>query len=929
MTEALSQILNHASPESEEAHVDDLLRELQTRWVQTSADIGRMTTEREQLLKEQTHLKAKDETRETELIRVTTLLVEAKDDADTQKQRVDRYKQKLEENQKIVTERDATITELKAGLVQKDATISSRDRLIQDRVKEIQELKKAQIDQTAHSQQRDQDLASLKAQVETLKTRCLDLEAALASAQQINNHTEPDNPAEPNMPEGTGQMDDGDDRGVLVSQVEKQKKQIRSLKARIATLEEVFQAPNGVSAKSGDNSAVSHKGGISSGNSPRQEYGALKALNEELDLLTAEEVKQRCLELASKSMKLEESLKAAFKKVSKVQSEVENKIETLINEKDLIIERLKQEAEASEERFIRETSDLNRQLEKAKQDFEVRLKDKELEVFYVMRQQEAVTIQKNDEIEHLKKIATTENSKEHLPSLPGSPAGESLRLENDNLKGEISVLKTKNARLSAEMEELRKKAKRSLQQLDMLAVDRPVLPQGSGEGDSSQRGPEVVPAQHVVYQGSGPLLRQTPKPTRDKTPIDAETQENRHRQDEVFIQQLQELIKKLEEEKKALETENEKAKEIHKQYMHDYEYVRTDSDYRITNEDFEAMKSDKRSDDKGALQQIAALMRDRLGVQKEITPENIVSLLGKELLRLPGQNEPEMVMVAPKHGQPKPVNNQERIDELTIDNQQLKKQVDSLTTQNGHLKEKILKQTDPHSPADSSLQQSLQAANTEIGRLYEEISKFLVDMEQRELGERKGPQRVKELLYTVSKGRKRMLADLKARDELIDELKLTSHKGSSDKGEVSPAAAQSEEFSKLKESLIKYHNMRRKYEEAVAEKDRLSAELEHSRFEVEDLQNSLQLEKKKLENLQIQIDLLKEQHEDTSGDVKEHIKKLFSELFKVFTDTKDPNQANHLMDYLTSMLGFTQEEKKTLTDSIKKSKMFDKILKKK
>jgi hypothetical protein len=627
-----------------------------------------------------------------------------------------------------------------------------------------------------------------------------------------------------------------------------------------------------------------------------------------------EELKERLLEALERNLQVEEYARQAVEHVAQVERECQQRIEQELKAKNLVIAQLKANLEEVEHKNARDLIEKTRAINKMKEELEEKLSSKDREMFYLRKEFESSNVAKEDELINLRRIAT-EHSKDRLDTNPkqdlkdyyeSQPNQESSFNQEDaasqerpkssnHLEGakrsterrdrDIQVWKERCAKLITEIEELKKKRDASLQ-IDNLT--------------------HITSDVHIT----GP--NRTPRSVKPPEDYDSLKQEN-----EYLRQTNNDLRKELEREL-----------EVRRQILNEHEYMRTDSDYRITNEDFEAMKQEKvrqgtHSDEGTLYNELLTMYELKCSEPKPATRENIVHLVAAfiDSFKKKDQN---------KGGK----GSSEEIEVLRIDNQQLRKQVESLNTQNSHLKEILGKNKDSANENGSAQKQSQLLANKSVeieSQVLDALNQFLKDMELQPL-DKLEISKLKQLLNSILRLKRKLLVELKAKDELIEELKLSSLKASSERGEgggTQGTLSQQEEYQRQKDLLQKFHNLRRKYESCLAEVDQLQIDKENLTFEIEDLRKTNELENKRREALEIQLNIIKQEATSGTEDMKEHIKKLFGELFKAFTESVDQYQASQILEYLTSMIGYSADERKALFENLKKKKFFEKVLKKK
>jgi chromosome segregation ATPase len=626
----------------------------------------------------------------------------------------------------------------------------------------------------------------------------------------------------------------------------------------------------------------------------------------------------RIIQMQNENLELREYIGNALQQIADVQKEFEEVKQRELLEKEAMIAKLEEELEEVESKYLREIGEKSRVIHKLNQDLEERITAKEREIFYLKKEQESVNVAKNEEIEHLKKI-TTESSKERQESQPNrspeisqpdehiighqrarsSHGADTSRREKERENDELIKLRYKYNKLVSEVEEMRRRYKRSYSNLENLT--------------------HMTSDAHISLQETNRVPKVTSR--KDQAPGELGEGGQANSPDQL----LERENNMLREQNNILRIELEKQKEVQKQILDGYEYIRTESDYRITDQDIENMKKELSSknsgrDSKALYNDLVNLVKIKFDPKKEITPENIIHTLSKNIDKLILREQNSDIV--------------EKYEEQQIEIQQLRKQTEELKIQNAHLKDKTKSKDQVPAPVPS---QSLgtQEANTQaqqtLNHISEIINTFLTEVEMKTL-DKLEPAKLKEALTTILKMRRKVLLELKIKEDMIEELKLSSLKVSSERGE-SPHSANpsSEEYNKMKELLAKVHSSRKKYETVLAENEKLQIERENLAFEVEDLKQYVLIKEKGIEALEIQVKLLKEQMGQNTSmeDAREHIKGLFGQLFRTFTETKDLYQANHVLETLTSMIGYSAEEKKQLFENIKKSKVFDKILKKK
>lgn len=675
----------------------------------------------------------------------------------------------------------------------------------------------------------------------------------------------------------TEENDDSEGRhpmtsGRLAKKIESLKSTIKELRTRLESMETIFKKPNK--------------------NTEREELDPQN--------MTEEEKNTKLTELLERNLELEEYAQNAVDHVSQMQAECQKVIDREIIQKEAEIRRLTDTLDELEIKYAREIGEKSRTISKMKDELEDKLAAKDREIFYVKKEHESSSVAREDEINNLRRIAT-ETSKDRFESQPNhehsfhaddgtrpKSSQHISRKASDRKELEVEQWKEKYSKLLAEVEDLRKRRETSLQLDNMTHFTSDV---------------------HITAPNKTP-------PSIKPRAIPAEDDNENIKQEIDYLRRANgELRKELEREL-----------EVRKQILNDHEYVRTDSDYRITNEDFEAIKHEKirqgtYSDDNNLYLDLMAMFDSKSDGQKTITRENIVQQIGKFIdeLKYNGKN----IDVA------------EKCEELNLDNQQLKKQVESLNTQNDHLKD-ILRKNAKEGGVAATLLSQLQPPEHSISselesQVLDSINKFLKEMDLSAM-DKLSISKMNSVFNSILRLKRRLMVELAAKEELIEDLRMNSLKLSSDRGEGQGTQgnnSQTDEFHRQKELLTKYHNLRRKHENTLAEIEQLRIDKDSLSFEAEDLRKSSELEIKRREALEIQINILKEEAINTSEDMKAHTKKLFGELFKSLNENKDQHQASQLLEYLTSMIGYTPAERKDLMDNLKKNKFFEKVMKKK
>ena len=383
--------------------------------------------------------------------------------------------------------------------------------------------------------------------------------------------------------------------------------------------------------------------------------------------------------------------------------------------------------------------------------------------------------------------------------------------------------------------------------------------------------------------------------------------------DSKLVDELKHNVEELQETNRQLKLELLKEFEVRNQFINDFEYIRTESDYRITNEDLETMKSEKirlSQEDRSLFNEIKNLMQEKFGLKIDVTKDNIMGLLRRSIEKVASikQNPP-------KEQTP------EEIENIKIENDQLKKEIGFLSTQCDHLKKTLQKDRD------------LRKGNNEnamINQLLDLINGLLAGLDMSHIDVVDIPQ-IKESFNSIAKSRKKLQVEMRAKEELIEDLRINSLKVSSERENGNNGSAKGgEDFNKMKDLLVKYHNVRRKLESSLSDNEKLKIDYDSQLFEIEDLKKTIEIENKQRESIEIQLNILKQSNSvQSSTDIKEHVKKLFEEFFRVLMETKDLSQANQILEVLTSIIGYSSDDKTKLFEGIKKSKIFDKILKKK
>jgi chromosome segregation ATPase len=660
----------------------------------------------------------------------------------------------------------------------------------------------------------------------------------------------------------------------------------RSLKAKLAAFQKIFQSTD---------------------QNPED-------LETEIGKMSPEEIKLRFFETSQRNMQLEDYLQKAMDHISEVERECQQLIAQELAGYNLRAAEMTKNIEELEERYARDMMEKTKTINKMKEELEEKVSAKDREIFYLRKEFETSNVAKEDELHNLRRIATEQSkeridtnnrqeAKDYFESQPNQESSfnhddihsqerpkssnvlEGAKRSTDRRERDIQVWKDKCTRLMAELEELKKKRDASLQ-IDNLT--------------------HVTSDVHIT----GP--NKTPRSAKPAEDYDSLKQEN-----EYLRQTNTDLRKDLEREL-----------DVRRQILQEHEYMRTDSDYRITNEDFEALKQEKgrhgtQSDEGTLYNELLTLYELKCGDKKPANRDSIVPLIAKYIDSLKQKDEKK-----PQKG------SSEELEELRIDNQQLRKQVDSLNTQNDHLKDILRKNKDNGSATTSAQKpaQSLASKSSETEtQVLEILNQFLKDMELQPMDKLESA-KLKPLFSSIIRLKRKLLVELKAKDELIEELKLSSLKVSSERGEAGGTqvgSSQQEEYQRQKDLLSKYHTLRRKYENCLSEIEQLQIDKENNGFEVEDLRKTAELETKRREALEIQLTIIKQEATSGAEDMKAHIKKLFVELFKSFTDSQDQYQTSQILEYLTSMIGYSTEERKGLFENLKKKKFFEKLLKKK
>lgn len=802
-----------------------------------------------------------DEINKSEFERLSTSLIQAKEDIEVLKSRNDRLKARneaLDKSLKASEEEARQLREKSARLaadIQKDqetfsANLGAKLEEV-NRLNSENELLKAKLDKLKESVARLEEKAAAASSNHS-PAQTTEQARGMAEIREADEHEE---------------VDEKHQIKQLSGRVETQQLTIRELRGKIQSLEAMLHG----------------------GKQPKEEG---RAALEELGL---EQLRKACQELQTKNAELAASLKVSIDELDKARADCKRQIELERRDKENQIHILDQNLEAVEANYLRELNEKTRFVAKLQEELEESVKNKDREIFYLKRGQESVNVAKSEEIEHLRRIVTENSNNPNDSGLLGdgrSAAGaetyrkqishlESVIREFEKKDDDYAKLKAKYNKLVADLEEQTKKSRRSISNLDNLA----------------QKVNETL--QHSSRHN-------TQNNTEKDEPADAH-----------LVDELKQRVEMLEEANRKVKLELEKELEIRKQFLNEYDYIRTESDYRITNEDIETMRSEKiklSQEDRALFADLQAFLAEKFGLKKEVTRENAVKLLAKQLEKLAvSTKERERDDSAPKD-----------LEGLQIENTQLKKQVTSLTTQYDHLKGVLVQK-------DRELRSGSSGGATLANQLADLINNLLASLDMKPL-EALELARVKEAFAQISKARKRLLSEVRVKEEIIEDLKINSLKASSEREQQqnSGSVRGGDDFSRMKELLVKYHNVRKKLEAALSDSERLQQDKENLQFEIDDLKKSIEIEAKRREAVEIQLNILRQPNSaDLSSDIKEHVRKLFGEFFKSLMESKDQTQANQILEVLTSIIGYSAEDKTRLFDSIKKSKLFDKILKKK
>lgn len=577
----------------------------------------------------------------------------------------------------------------------------------------------------------------------------------------------------------------------------------------------------------------------------------------------------------------EKRLKVSVEEIDNVKQQNSREVSQLRREYEQRILEQEENLESTEANLLRELSEKTLTISKLKEEFETKINAKEQEIFYIRREFEQTNSQKETDwaAQHQKSNNPQANAKGDLEGM-----GKQKEQGIEKLR---KLLQEKEQRLeecTEEVAQLGRINRRLLKEVE----DGKRLSSHNFLRDGSQGNAPKDQDSKEAAQGS----------IEDASVEDLE---------ELSLSQLRSRLMEAKSIEKGLRQQIQSQQDLKAKMLQDYDYIHTESDFRLGQEETNGKKQSQPNEavvgDAKLIDQISNLVRVTLNLSETPTRWNILEILSNKLSKWGGRSSGLSLDIA------------EKLEELQTDNQQLKKEVMSLNTQNSHLKEVLLK----HRPPEES--------ENNFGAILKLVNRLVVEFELSPLQSLSEDQ-LKDAVTGVLKWKRRVDLELRSKGEMIEELKLTSVKIFSDR-DSEHISGKGEEYNRMKELLTKYHSLRKKHEGTLSEMEQLEMRRLNQEFEAEDLARTLEIEGKKREALEIQVELLKRLPVEGSDEVKAHIKILLQKLFQELTETRNGSEFTQLLDIVTSVVGYSQDEKKLLTEAIKRSKVFDKVWKKK
>ena len=253
-----------------------------------------------------------------------------------------------------------------------------------------------------------------------------------------------------------------------------------------------------------------------------------------------------------------------------------------------------------------------------------------------------------------------------------------------------------------------------------------------------------------------------------------------------------------------------------------------------------------------------------------------------------------------------------KLHELYNENQQLIKDSESLKTQMVHLKEVYLRNNPGVNPDTPRI---LAIINEFLERLDIQV---LDSLDDEELANRLG------ICMDAIQNLERILAELDQQSS--DDCPETEKERPPDLVELEELAAMPEE-QRLELALTAYQALKEHLDisDIGVKKSRNKANYFRSLYT--DLLADMETEEDKRNNLHLQIESLEGEVTAKQTHFKEHLKGIILKFFESIIMAKDKNTSNPLLELLTNILGFNDEEKNDLIHLFKKGRLKDKLKK--